>query len=330
VDDKAIILSDTHLGFRNDSPLWLGVTLKLFQTIVDECSRRNIYQIWHLGDWFHNRKTINLKTIETAYMIADLLKNLEVLLVVGNHDIFYKHQIEPTSLDLYKELKNFRIIKESLVEDNKMFCPWGDKPAEGLKKDYLFGHFEIGGFPMNESYSLPEKNRLKADDFKNFGAVISGHFHMPSSKGNIRYIGAPFQMSFADTGNRGFYIFDNGELEFIEFTDSPKFVILTTEDEFVSEKIANNIVKLVYTEDYGRNENTKILERLQSFSPAYLYVDFSKSMDFDVNRVEEIVDDKQVKDNMTIFFEFIDLVAVPEHLNMKMLKKLIGRFVEEL
>jgi len=81
---------------------------------------------------------------------------------------------------------------------------------------------------MND-YAECSNAMLNAEDFKKFKHVYSGHFHLPSTKGNITYLGSPFQHTFNDVGSiRGYYIFDDGKLEFIEFTNAPKFYIITT------------------------------------------------------------------------------------------------------
>lgn len=321
--DKFILISDTHLGLKSGSPLWHDITLRLFQEIADTCARRNIDTIIHLGDFFHNRKNLYMKTLSVAIDIADMLENVNLWIIAGNHDIFYKSEIDPTSLDIFRKYENIKIIKETTTFDNITLVPWQrDFPKEG---DILFGHFEIGGFPINQSYIMPEKNRLKLDDFKGWNHVYSGHFHMPSDKGNIKYIGSPYQMSFGDKGDRGFYIFEDGNLEFTNFTESPKFVTINVVDDkpnhgLSPSEIKGNIIKLVYTKDFGRNENNKILEVAQSYSPVQLYTDFSKNID----AKEEEIREEDIKDNKTIFFEYIDIADIPDHLDKRLVKKIVG------
>jgi len=325
--DKFVLVSDTHLGLKNGSKLWHDVTLGLFQTIADTCARRNISNIIHLGDFFHNRKHIHMKSLYIAIQIADILRDLNTYIITGNHDIFYKSIIDPTSLDIFREYDNIKIIKETItIHDDITLCPWANTfPTSGK---ILMGHFEIGGFPINQSYIMPENERLTLNDFKGWDQVFSGHFHSPSNRGNVRYIGAPYQMSFGDIGDRGFYILDNDGLEFINYTSAPKFIKIDITDDkdnygLVPEEVNGNIVKLVYLKDFGRNINNKIMEIAQSYSPDQLYVDFSKNID--VKEVSEIKEES-IKDNKSILFEYIDIADIPEHLD----KKVIKRFVKNL
>ena len=50
--------------------------------------------------------------------------------------------------------------------------------------------------------------------FSKFNKVFSGHYHMKSSKGNVNYLGNPYQLYWNDYGcKRGFHIFDTESLK---------------------------------------------------------------------------------------------------------------------
>ena len=82
------------------------------------------------------------------------------------------------------------------------------------------GHFEIQGFEVYKGVRFD--NGLTRDAFKRFEAVYSGHFHHKQVKGNITYLGSPFQITFSDLGvTKGFHVFDTEtrEMLFIENPD---------------------------------------------------------------------------------------------------------------
>jgi DNA repair exonuclease SbcCD nuclease subunit len=78
------------------------------------------------------------------------------------------------------------------------------------------GHFEIAGFEMYRGH--PCEGGLQSDTFTRFDTVFSGHYHHRSTKGNISYLGTPYELTWQDYGDtKGFHIFDTvtRELAFI-------------------------------------------------------------------------------------------------------------------
>jgi len=327
---KAVLLTDTHLGLYKASELYHQITLNLFKSVVDTCIRNDIDTIIHLGDWFHNRKHINLKTIDTAFQISDIIKDFNVHIITGNHDTFYKHSINPTSLDIYNEYDNIHIIKEPTILDNITLLPWGDYSEEDFDKidtDYLFSHLEINEFLMNTHYRF--NGGLSPALFKKFKKVLLGHFHTPSERDNIQYIGTPFHMTFGDVGPRGYYIFDDGELEFIEFTEAPKYVKLMSESELIKSDIEGNIVRLTYEKDYGKTENNNLLEKVKALNPLQLYTDFSKAADVEVAENDNAEIEKP-KESMELLINYIDILKLDDHIKPDILRKIIMNLSEEI
>lgn len=322
------MVGDTHLGQYKSADLWHETTLKLFKSIVDTCIRRDIKTIVHLGDFFDNRRHLNVKTLYTGLQIADLLKDFETYIIIGNHDTFYKDKIEPTSLSIFGEHGNIHIIHEITKFDDAIMVPWGANMKDVPDAKYLLGHLEINGFPVVQGYEF-EKADITIKDFKRFGKVYSGHFHIPSHKGNITYLGAALQTNFGDTGSkRGYYIFDNDELEFVEFNDGPKFVVITTADPVEPQKITGNIVKMIYLKDYGSVENNKILENIQMYGPLYLFTDFGKITN--IGNKPGVPDAQiQLKSNKDILDDFINKISLPDHIKKSTLRNIITMLLKE-
>jgi DNA repair exonuclease SbcCD nuclease subunit len=330
---KYLIICDTHLGIHKSSDIWHQTTIKLFETIIDECHRRNIYTIIHLGDWFDDRKSLNIKTMSISTQIAEMLKDFYVLIITGNHDTYYKTSIHPSSLDVFKEYHNFTIVDNPLTINDLKLVPWGCITEEILEKGgkYLLGHFEINTFSATGSYIF-NKALYNPSDFNNFDLVLSGHFHTPSRKENIVYLGSPFHMTFNDVGSeRGYYIFEDGNMEFIPFTEYPKFVIYDTEKPVVPENIKGNIVKIKFQKDYGTNKNNKLIEDIQMLAPLQLHTDFSGISMVEKNIVSDIDESESIKlkDHRNIFHDYIDKVNPPEKIKKTTLKKIIDGMLEE-
>jgi DNA repair exonuclease SbcCD nuclease subunit len=330
---KYLILCDTHLGVHKSSDIWHQTTIKLFETIVDECNRRNIDTIIHLGDWFDDRKSLNIKTMSVSTQIATMLREFDVFIITGNHDTYYKTLLYPSSLDVFRKYHNFTIVDSVINTDDFIMAPWDCLTEEILEKGgkNLLGHFEINTFSATNTFTYT-KSLYNPSDFSNFELVLSGHFHIPSKKENIVYLGAPFHMTFNDTGsNRGYYIFDDGELEFIPFTEYPKFIVIDTEKPVISEQITGNIVKIKFQKDYGTNKNNKIIEDIQALHPLQLHTDFSGISMVEKNVVSTIDESESIKlkDHRNIFHDYIDKVNPPEKIKKATLKKIIDNMLTD-
>jgi len=330
------LVTDTHLGIYKSADIWHEVVLSLFTDIADECTRRNITKIIHLGDFFDNRRVLNVKTLNYAHTIAKMLdRDFETYIIRGNHDQYFKNISHPHSLVVFEQYKNIHVVDHPIVIDSIGLVPWMEDFSD-LKCDILMGHFEINGFKMNDGYIM-RRAHLNASDFKKFKQVISGHFHMPNSDtGSIYYLGSPYQQDFGDTGSeRGYYVFspiDNGgDFEFIPFTDAPQYILADTED-INFDKIEGNIVKLVFQKDYGTIRNTEIVDEVQMMKPLYLYTDFTEAA---VELTEDIIDDKvEMRTEKEIVKSYVDKSECPDGLEkptiLSMFNTLIDSVLEDM
>ena len=324
---KYLLVTDTHLGVYGDSEAWHTVALNLFKDICDTCHRENITEIIHLGDFFHNRKSINTKTQDVAHDIADMLEGILMYVIVGNHDSYYRNTITPNSLRLLKQYKHINIIETPTpVDDDTILVPWGSTmPYSGRK--YCMGHFQIQGFHMNDNYIC--KQGINMEDLKAYEAVYSGHFHSPSQQGNITYLGAPYQQTFNDkNGVRGYYIWEDGNLTFIPNTKSPKFIEMSTNDMRLDE-VKGNVVKLIFDKDYGSLENENLIDKILERQPFKMKTNFSEISHIDEE--EELDEDVQLLDHDDIIKEYVmKKCTPPENINKNVLLDIIMKLTGEI
>jgi DNA repair exonuclease SbcCD nuclease subunit len=322
---KKLFVTDTHLGLSKSSDLWHNITLNLFNDIRDYCIRNDINTIIHLGDFFHDRKSLNTKTQEIAHLIAKMFEGRKLYIIIGNHDTFYKNQLYPTTLEFLKSYSWITIVDEVIHVDELTLCPWGKIPQ--YQGSYCCGHFELSGFHMNNSYVC--EHGTDPNTLKEFEHVYSGHFHTPSTKGNITYLGSAFPQSFHDVGSpRGYYEFEDGNLKFIEFTGSPKFIKCNTIN-YKDFDLKNNIVKVTFIEDYGNVENQKIIDEINSMEPLKLDVNFEKIVSEDNTKLELEVSD--LPNHRDLISKFIDDVSkLPKNIDKKLLKSFVYKLMEDL
>lgn len=323
---KKLFITDTHLGINKASDLWHNIVYDLFAEVHDYCIRHDIRTIVHLGDFFHDRKTLNTKTQFVAHKIARLFETVgKMYIIVGNHDTYYKNSLEPNTLEFLKKYKWVKIVDEVIHLDDLVLCPWGKVPQ--MQGGYCCGHFELKGFHMNNSYVCEfGDDPLSLDGFDH---VYSGHFHTPSTQGNVTYLGSGYPQTFHDVNSpRGFYVFDDGELEFIEYTNSPKFIKCTSEN-YKEFDLKGNVIKLSFMEDYGNVRNQQIIDEVNGNEPFRLNVTFENMVENDeeltgVEITTELIDHKE------IIGKFIEGTnGLPKNIKKKTLVQMIMKLMED-
>jgi len=324
---KILLVTDTHLGFNKSSDMYHDIVLQLFKDIYKTCLERNIIHIIHLGDFFHDRKVLNTKTQAVAHEIARLFEeDFKFWLILGNHDCYYKDRLHPNVAELLKKYHTFRIIDEPTPVLNKeiVLAPWGVIPS-GYQGEYCMGHFEFTGFKMNNTYVCERGTALQEIAPNGFKHIYSGHFHTPSNNGNVTYLGSPYQMTFADiNSDRGYHIWEDGELEFIKFKYAPEFKVVETSN-LDSYQISANIVRLVFMEDYGSLKNQQIIDQVLGYNPVRLQVDFSRiKIEGTEDKMEENLD-ATLLDHDGIIVEYINKTDVPPKIKKKVLLSMIEK-----
>lgn len=253
---------------------------------------------------------------------------IELIIIKGNHDQFYKNLPTPHSLSFMSRFNCITIVDTEpyYLDNHNILVPWGYDISQLPEKTNLYGHFEINGFITNSSGRTQEGSILNKSHFKKFNTVYSGHFHTPSKDKNIQYIGSVYPMDFNDINSpRGYYILSESEIGFIEFTKAPSFERMDAGDveSIDKNKICGNIVNLVFTKDYGNYNNDEIIRKVQELEPLELHTDFKiETEDSSLDRKESL----ELTNNSEVFREYIDDTNdIPNHINRDILKKFVGQ-----
>lgn len=232
---KIILLGDTHFGIKNFSLDYFNNQKKFFEKqLFPYMNKNNIQNIYQLGDLFDNRITIDINYINTLYQFFISNKDIKWTTILGNHDIYYKNTRNINLTQLFSKLvTNIQYIDEPTIINNIGFQPWviGDTLLEDC--EVLLGHFEINGFKMAMGME-DEHSTLTTNSFKKYKRVFSGHYHSIQQKGNITYLGSPYELSWGETDTEhGFWVYDLDldELEFIPNNESKRHIKLTLDGE---------------------------------------------------------------------------------------------------
>ena len=342
---KVAIITDQHYGARNDSKIFLDYYEKFYsETFFPKLREEGIRDVLILGDTFDRRKYINFYTLKRAKeMFFDPLFNMgiDVHMLAGNHDTYFKNTNDVNSVDLLlQEYGNVHVIdkpEEIYIGPHKIcMMPWicaenYEVSMETLKAtDALTccGHFEIEGFAMHRGMTSQEG--LKRDIFNKFTNTFSGHYHHKSSSGDIHYLGNPYELTWQDYNDpRGFHIFDLGNQE-LTFIENPNRmfhrIVYDDKENSITEingldlsKYTNTYVKVVVVNKTNPYLFDKFMNNLYDVNPA----DITIAEDF-TDLTEGVEDDMidQAEDTMTIISKFVDNIQ-EEHIDNEKLKTLI-------
>lgn len=331
---KVAIFSDLHLGIYGNSELWHKIAIKWAEWIGEELHKQKVRDILFLGDFFHNRSEISVQTIHVASEILEVLSNFEIYMIIGNHDAYYKNRADVHSLGLLRGHPNLHIIDRPTIipafDKELLMVPWNAELLDG-EFDYIFGHFEIQNFKMN-NFKICDHGLSAKDLLAKSENIFSGHFHHRNKKtyneGTIHYVGNTFPMDFSDVGNiKGYYTLDveTNELEFFENTVSPKFkkILVSKIKEYKKEDYQNNIIKLVVDMSLTESQVEKVQIFISKFNPFQVHTEYNITTKT-IEDVEEI-DSIEVMDSITEFIDQMKLEDVKQTEVSKIMKGLYER-----
>jgi DNA repair exonuclease SbcCD nuclease subunit len=305
---KIALANDSHFGARNDSTQVNEFFFKFWENVFFPYLKENdIKTVVHLGDVVDRRKFINFKIADdfrTRWLNRFSEQNIDLHLLVGNHDTYYKNTNKVNALENLCDVGTVYAGPTEIAFDglDVLLLPWicADNYAESLKlikstkAQIVFGHLEISGFEMDRGSVCHEGMDRKT--FERFDMVLSGHFHHKSTDGTIYYLGNQYEMTWADYGDvRGFHVFDTDTRE-LTFVPNPYklFHKLVYDDK--SDMTLEKLQKIDFSE-YG-NCYVKVL--VVSKTNPYLFDKFidgiSKSVPLDINIVEGGIDLTEMTD----------------------------------
>ena len=349
---KVAIITDQHFGARNDSTHFLDFYEKFYSEVFFPTIESNgIDTVLILGDTFDRRKYVNFFTLKRAkQMFFDPLFNrgIQIHMLAGNHDTYFKNTNEVNSVDLL--LSEYAISlnvidgpTEIYVGPHKIcMMPWicADNYEDSMTMlkdtdaDICMGHFEIAGFAMYRG--MPSEGGLDRGIFRKFSHTFSGHYHHKSNNDDIYYLGNPYELTWQDYNDpRGFHIFDldTHQLDFIQNPHKMFHRIIYDDKEQTIKEIDNMDLK-PYTNTYVKvvviNKTNpylfdKFMNNLYNVNPA----DITIAEDFtELNEDDTLVD--EAEDTLTILNKYVDGITEESIDNDKLKILLKELYIEAL
>tara|TARA_B100000085_G_C18515359_1_gene501425 strand:- start:712 stop:1494 length:783 start_codon:yes stop_codon:yes gene_type:complete len=235
-------------------------------------------------------------------------------MLTGNHDIYYKNTLRINApRELLGEYGNITVHDSptTVVFDGLpiLLLPWlcddnRDRSFDEITNspaNVCMGHLELNGFEAHPGHVM--EGGMDASVFSKFDRVFSGHYHMKSTKGNVTYLGNPYQLYWNDyASKRGFHVFDTDTLK-TTFYRNPfdMFHKLHYNDGVeIPENLEGTFVKLIVEDkgDYAKFDFT--VSQLQDIGLADLKIIEDLSIELGQSEVME------TEDTMTLLDKYID------------------------
>jgi len=233
---KVACFTDIHFGLKSNSVTHNQDCEEFVDWFIEESKKEGAETCIFLGDWHHNRNSINLITLDTSLRCLEKLGAAfeQFYWFPGNHDLFYKDKRNIHSSAFGRHVPGVTVVDGITALDDVTLVPWlvGDewKTMKSITSKYVFGHFELPSFYMNAMVQMPDHGELQRTDLAKPDYVFSGHFHKRQHTGNVVYIGNAFPHNYADTwdDDRGMMILEwGGAPEYKSWPDAPKYRTIT-------------------------------------------------------------------------------------------------------
>ena len=313
-------MTDLHFGKKNNNKQHNEWCIEFINWTISRAKENDIKTLIFLGDYSHNRNSVNISTLNYAHKGLKLLNDNfdNVIMLLGNHDLFFRDRLDMHSIPYAKEFPNIMLIEEITTIEDYCFIPWliGDewKQIPEITSPYIFCHAEIAKFKLNSAIEMPDHGGLKAEHFKNQQLVFSGHFHKRQRKGNILYIGNAFPHDFSDAGddNRGIMLWTKNEPPMFEqWPNAPKYRNL-----LLTEVLANpsgllddrTFAKVTIDADINYEDEAFIRELIEK-QLKVMEVNFIRSRNGNIETYE--MDDEDIN------FETVDSIVISHLKNIE-------------
>lgn len=277
--EKIAVIGDPHFGRKAEHPLIKKFVKEgqeaFFDFLIDELKNRGVKTVLITGDLHDTRQSINVEAlIRTKRILQTKMKDFDIHIVLGNHDMYYEDNYDITSLELFEDIPNVTVYRDNVVTKQLLgktwyMVPWiihereakmteflqkmAEKPLTTRNNNVFFGHFELFGINMEgnsiSQYGLDPNLFMNASN-----RIFSGHYHGKSitkkSDSHLVYVGSPYPLTFANANSKhGFWLVDeNLDYEFIENNISPSFVDVWDTDNLDELPDLNNCFVRLYIE----------------------------------------------------------------------------------
>lgn len=280
-----VVLGDMHIGARKSSPAFHEYFRKSLSDMFEYMEENGIRHIVQVGDMFDvpsHLTTFASSFIKEHFLNVLVERNIELLVIIGNHDCYYRDKVSLNTISEVLEPYNNPLFKIITVPQDVSFggidvaCfPWicretqaeTTRLIEKSKSKIAVGHFEFMGFEYHRGTVSTVGH--SHSDYSKFDLVISGHYHTHSIRDNVHYTATPYELTWVDYKDpKGFWVFDGSEMKRV-LNKRSMFHVWEYPEEFTQSDIEGAIHRIkVGSTDAKTKEFIAYKDRMVSFKPA--------------------------------------------------------------
>jgi DNA repair exonuclease SbcCD nuclease subunit len=188
---KIAMFTDIHWGAKSNSIQHNQDCSDYIDWFILNYVKEDCTAIAFLGDWFEQRNSVNIQTLNSSFKALEKLDALgaPIYFIIGNHDLYHRGNREEFSTLHFSKFKNIILVNEMVVEKDMIFFPYlfsGEYSAAAAniqkhKPKFVFGHFEFRNFVITGT----DRKMEHGPDHTHFTGpvyIFSGHFQMDSYK----------------------------------------------------------------------------------------------------------------------------------------------------
>jgi len=348
---RIALITDTHWGIRGDSIAFLDNNKMFLDNIFfPYLDKHGIDTVVHLGDLVDRRKYVNYNTLsrlQNDFLDPLLGRNLNVHMIAGNHDTYFKNTNEINALrELVYGKYDFNIYDryaETVTFDNLpiLFIPWicddNNKQIisaiESSNTSVCAGHLEIQGFEMYRGSIVSHGSDRSL--FGRHDMVLSGHYHHRSSDGTIFYLGSHGEFTWSDYDDpRGFHTLDTETLE-LKFIENPYKMFRKVWYNDADPNFLNNqmdysqfkgcMLKVIVTNKNNPYWFDKFIDNIEGENPIDIQI-VEDHLNLALEDDQDIID--EAESTLNVFKKYIDTID-DQNVNKQNLEKKIVELYDE-
>lgn len=306
--------SDIHIYAHKDNQKRLIDCLNALRWVFDVARERKIKKVVFCGDFFQHKFKIQVLAYFLAYQILEENRDIDVYMLVGNHDLWFHENWDVSSVKPLNSLSNVTIIDEPCtlnIEGIDIdFLPYTKNPIEIINNHFkkksriLCGHLAVANAKMSNFFgtiadgsveSEKDMSLITIDEFVGWERVFLGHYHMAQKLNDkVEYVGSTLQLNFGEAFQDKHIIsmnVDDLSCEYIENNFSPKHYIINL-SEMKKYNLENAFVRIKVNDISSIN----ILEKRKEI----LEKNHVRSLEFNKFEDTKDIDQKEFEDKFSL------------------------------